>query len=281
MELSQLVREIESAPDPRASERIARSRSKVLRSISQTQAHRSRRRRVVFALAGTAGVAAAALALVVVTANLLPAESGVPVASPSGQASPSAGESVGGWGSQGFDADPVTEVAELMEFSQAGVIGEVAGYTQGQLSTNDPLGSGAYSPVLLRIDRVEVIAGELTVTDESVFVTLPGTAGPEDYLKRVPLGTPVVAYLNDITSPDGAVGMTLVKGAPADATIYTVTHPSGFAFEFRQGEQNEGPSSSPEKAMLVFPFAGGTVQGMRASQLVPGERIPELSDLQD
>lgn len=282
MELSQLVREIENAPDPHAPERIARSRSKVLRAISHTPAHRNRRRHVAFALAGATGVAAALLALVAITVNLIPAGSGSPVASPSVQTSetPSAGEVVGSWGSLGFDVDPVAEVSELMEFSQAGVIGEVAGYTQGELTTNDPLSSSTYLPVLLQIDHIEVVAGGLTAPEKSVFITLPGTASPEEYAKRVPAGTPVVAYLNDITSLDGGVGMTLVTGAPASATIYTVTHPSGLAFEFGHGGQSDEPSTSSEDVMLVFPFMPGVAQGMGVSQLVPGERVPALHDLQ-
>lgn len=197
-----------------------------------------------------------------------PSGSNVPV--------PTVSELVGDWNVVGFDAEPVDEVSEFTSFSETGVIGVVAGFVQGELETNHPLGSSAYLPVFLRIDEVEVVSGELAEATGTVFVTLPGALTAEEYSKNVPVGTPVVAYINDITSRDGKVGMTLKKGAPEGTTIYTVTHPSALAFEFgRDGEAIER-SVSPDQSVLVFPLEHAVAEEAGVDQLIPGEPVPEF-----
>nr|WP_201469042.1 hypothetical protein [Microbacterium hydrocarbonoxydans] len=189
---------------------------------------------------------------------------------------PTVSELVGDWRIVGFDADPVDEVIDFTSFSEAGVIGVVAEFTPGELVTNDPLGSSEYLPVLLRIDDVQVVSGELTESAGSVFVTLPGTLAAEEYANNVPVGTPVVAYINDITSPGGKVGMTLKSGAPEGTTIYTVTHPSGLAFEFGRDGAAVERSASPDQSVLVFPLESAVAEKAGVDQLVPGEPVPEF-----
>ncbi|MFJ4997068.1 hypothetical protein ACIP5T_02865 [Microbacterium sp. NPDC088619] len=197
------------------------------------------------------------------------AETSVPV--------PTAYDLIGDWNSPDFDVEPVTEVDEMTAFSEAGIIGKVAGFTQGELDTNAPEGTPNYSPVLLRIDVSRTVAGELTdPTSKSIYVALPGTLGASEYERSVGAGTPVVVYVNDITSADGLVGMSLRSGAPEGTTIYTVTHPSGLAFELGAGDGPNQRSTASDEAVLVFPYESGVARGVGVDDLVPGEEVPVL-----
>jgi hypothetical protein len=192
---------------------------------------------------------------------------------------PTAYDLIGDWNVAGSDVEPVTEVDEMTEFSEAGVIGTVAGFTQGELDTNAPEGTPTYSPILLKIDVSRTAAGELTdPKSEVIYVALPGTLEASEYETNVGVGTPVVVYVNDITStsPEGLVGMSLKSGAPEGATIYTVTHPAGFAFEFGADDGANERSTSSEEAVLVFPYESGVARGVGVDDLVPGEAVPEL-----
>jgi hypothetical protein len=192
---------------------------------------------------------------------------------------PTAYDLIGDWNVSAFDVEPVTEVDEMTEFSEAGIIGTVAGFTQGELDTNAPEGTPTYSPVLLKIDVDRTVAGELTdPRSETIYVALPGTLEASEYEANVGVGTPVVVYVNDITSPDGLVGMSLKSGAPEGTTIYTVTHPAGFAFEFGTGDGANQRSTSSDEVVLVFPYESGVARGVGVNDLVPGEDVPALID---
>lgn len=192
---------------------------------------------------------------------------------------PTADDLIGEWNVSGFDVEPVTTVDEMADFSEAGVIGTVAGFTQGELDTNVTEGTPTYSPVLLMIDVSRTVAGELKdAKSEVIYVAVPGTLEASEYETNVGVGTPVVAYVNDITSPDGLVGMSLKSGAPAGTTIYTVTHPAGFAFEIGAGDGANQRSTSSDEAVLVFPYESGVARGVGVNDLVPGEDVPVLID---
>lgn len=190
---------------------------------------------------------------------------------------PTAYDLIGNGNVSGFDVEPVAEVDEMTEFSEAGVIGTVAGFTQGKLDTNAPEGTPTYSPVLMKIDVSRTVAGELTdPRSDTIYVALPGNLEAFEYETNVGVGTPVVVYVNDITSPDGLVGMSLKSGAPEGTTVCTVTHPAGFAFEFRAGDEPNQRSTSSEEPVLVFPYESGVAQGVGVDDLVPGEDVPAL-----
>lgn len=229
---------------------------------------------VRFSSAGAAAIAG--IMLLAGCASAAPtAQNTEPVASVSSEEPLTATELVGDWGIISADADPVSEVDELVEFSELGVLGVVGGFTQARLETNDPLGSDIFEPVVMRLDSPEVVAGELPEgNDGHVYIALPGTTTAEEYAAAMPTGAMVVAYGNDLTRLSEVTPYTVLEGVPEGQGVFNVSHPAGLGIEVQQPMAR----SSEATPVLVFPLQGTVAEGVKASSIVPGEELPEVDD---
>lgn len=170
------------------------------------------------------------------------------------------------FGAISLDYEVFTTVDQLTAGADVAVHGVVGGFTQGSIELSAESAIPLFNPVILRIDRPKVVFGHLEDdSDGNLYVSLSGTASPEEFAAAIPPGTSVAVFGFNLASLEDKDAIAIREGVPPGQALYGLTNPIGLAFQMRgQG--------TPQ---LVFPF-GGLAPGATVDDLVPGARLPQL-----